>query len=164
MIYVTDRKTHTLHHTHLKVRIKHYTQTHIILLVISIIIAIMPRMTRRWTFCWHKGGVSAAALDRTHNFGVQENHNGCWNTPITLIVINNSEDKKYRQPNLHQIGCATAIIIFITLVSSTHFYSSLSLMVTYSSTLLLFVASKGSGQIKFVRLKRDDISLSIVSY
>ena len=93
MINVTNRQTHTLHHSHSKVKIERYTQTHIILLVISIIIAIMPRMTRRWTFCWHKGGVSAAALDRTHNFEVQENHNGCWNTPIsiTLNIINQLE-------------------------------------------------------------------------
>ena len=42
MIDVTDRKTYTLHHTNLKMRIKHYTQTHIILLVISINLPYSP--------------------------------------------------------------------------------------------------------------------------
>ena len=156
MINVTDRQTHTLHHTHSKVRIKRYTQTHIILLVISIIIAIMPRMTRRWTFCWHKRGVSAAALDRTHNFEVQENHNGCWNTPNTLIVINNiegyndnSECKKYRQIHLHQIGCTTDDMCHPPIfIHPSHWWWR-------SSIILLIVAPKGCGQIKFVRLKKE---------
>ena len=198
MINVIDRQTHTLHHTLSKVRIKRYTQTHIILLVLSIIIAIMPRMTRRWTFCWHKGGVSAAALDRTHNFEVQENHNGCWNTPITLNIINQLEGsnpwtkvnnnnntmvveihpspssttlkgimttgKKHRQPHLHQIGCTTAIFIFTTLVSSTNFYSSISLVVAYQYTTVNCSTKRMWTNKICPTKKRDDISVSIVSY